>query len=111
MDADAIEAIDDDGDATRATASDARAIDGVVGVIYGVFSSDGGVECVTCAETRAVRDDEMGGGWMFDWDAVAAETRWRRRRGMIYASSGGIERSRGNVMRVVTPRTLERTMR
>ena len=71
MDADAIDAIDDDGDATRATASDARAIDAVVGVIYGVFSSDGGVECVTCAETRAVRDDERGGGWMFDWDAVA----------------------------------------
>ena len=71
MDADAIDAIDADGDATRATASDARAIDAVVGVIYGVFSSDGGVECVTCAETRAVRDDEMGGGWMFDWDAVA----------------------------------------
>ena len=71
MDADAIEGIDDDGDTTRATASDARAIDAVVGVIYGVFSSDGGVECVTCAETRAVRDDEMGGGWMFDWDAVA----------------------------------------
>ena len=40
----------------------ARAIDAVVGVIYGVFSSDGGVECVTCAETCAVRDDRWAAG-------------------------------------------------
>ena len=50
-----------------------------VGLVYGVSSADSGVECVTCAEARAVPDER--GGWMFDWDAVerrdalAAQTR------------------------------------
>ena len=50
-----------------------------VGLVYGVSSADGGVECVTCAEARAIPDER--GGWMFDWDAVerrdalAAQTR------------------------------------